>query len=180
MALWTRIGFITRMVADVVEPRRVAVVLTAAEDTPIDFGFIGRLTFIDLAGMFTQITGCFERLRAVGAGERAVDSATAVHFQQFIALEETGANCAAGRVAVTGQMEQVAGALAFLDLLFPVPVHVRFQRHSAYFLGAYGTGRFGRILVHHPDVVAQDVAGFILALADGALEVLLRAVTVLV
>lgn len=114
------------MVTDVVEPRRMAIVLAATENAAIDFGLIGRFAFIQLAGMFTQIVGRAKRFSAVGAGERAVDTATAVHFQKFVALEETGANGAVRRVAVARQIEEVAGTLTLLDLLLSVSVHVRF------------------------------------------------------
>ena len=47
VALWARVGLVIGVVADVVEPRRVAIVSPAAEDAGVDLGAVPRLGVIE-------------------------------------------------------------------------------------------------------------------------------------
>ena len=180
VAFGARVRFIARVVADVVQERRVAVVFAAAEDAPIDFGTVPRFGIV-LSGtrVLDQFSSCLEFVRAVTARERgAIAPFAAMHLQQFVVLKVTAADAATRRIFRLGQLQQSACTLFLFLLFLAVAIQVRLQRHPRHLLTAKLARHLGRIFVHHPDVVPQYVARFVPSVANVALEILLGAVAV--
>ena len=151
----------------------MAIILAEAEHASVDFGRVAGLGVVHAgARVANELVSRAERGRAVIARERAVLAATRVHLERLLALKVLGAHAAQRGVRVLrlAQLEQVTGALLGLLLLLAVSVHVGLERDAAHLLLADLALHARQVLVHHANVMTQNVARLVLAMANVALK----------
>ena len=153
----------------------MATIFSSAKYAFVDFGRISWLWIIKaFAAMTDQFSSWSKRFVAMLTRKwrTTIPAFTCMHFEQFLTLKILCAHPTRRCITVgcQAQAQKMSSTFFFFFLLFSMPINVGLKWNTTHLFLTNFASHSRQVLVHHTDMMTQDITRLVLPVADVAFE----------